>query len=149
MAETFLTVWRKIEQMPSGEETLPWLYAIAHRVVMHQWRSSFRRRRLNNRLASLGVVSIRTPEEYIVAGDESHRVMEATSRLRATDQEILRLSLWEELAHAEIAQVLGMRTEAVRKRFSRAVKNLTREFNKIESKQANSALLRKEVGGGH
>ena len=51
----------------------------------------------------------------------------------------------EELPHDEIAEVLGLRQDAVRQRLSRALKNLTKQFNKTDSKNADSALLRKEV----
>ncbi len=149
VAEAFLTAWRKIDEVPSGDETLPWLYGVAHRVLLHQWRGASRRRRLRERLLSLGVEPVKQPEAFVVASEESRMVWEALSRLRTTDQEVLRLSLWEELPHPEIAQVLGMRAGAVRKRFSRALKNLTREFNNVEGRGFGSALLGKEVGSGH
>lgn len=149
VAEAFLTAWRKIDEMPTGDETLPWLYGVAHRVLLHQWRGSSRRKRLHQRLVSLGVEPASPPETVIVANEESRMVWEAITGLRETDQEVLRLSLWEELPHGEIAQVLGIRADAVRKRYSRALKNLTKEFNKLETKNVGSALLGKEAGSGH
>lgn len=149
VAEAFLTAWRKLDEMPSGDKTLPWLYGVAHRVLLHQWRGSSRRKRLKDRLISLGVEPATPPESYIVANEESRMVWQAMSRLRATDQEVLRLSLWEELPHSEIARVLGMRADAVRKRYSRALKNLTREFNNLQQTNFGSALLGKEAGSGH
>jgi RNA polymerase sigma-70 factor (ECF subfamily) len=46
--------------------------------------------------------------------------MEALSRLSDADQELLRLVAWEELDHAEIAQVLGVSVNAVAIRLHRA-----------------------------
>lgn len=146
VAETFLAVWRKIDQLPAGDGVLPWLYGFAYRSVLHQWRSSYRRRRLSERLAALGADTPSPPEELLVTGYESARVLEATSRLKATDQEVLRLSLWEELSHAEIAAVLDLSVDAVRQRYSRALKQLTTEFNRLENKRSQSPAAQK--GGG-
>ncbi len=142
VADVFVTAWRKIDDVPSDSQTLPWLYGVAYRVLLHQWRSSARRRRLSRRLSSLGVERPAIPEDYIVLNQDSQRVIEATSRLKPIDQEILRLSLWEELRHAEIADVLDLKAEAVRKRLSRALSNLTNEFNSLE-KVAGNAVAQK------
>ena len=39
VAETFLTAWRRFEDVPAGDEALLWLYGVAYRVIGHQWRS--------------------------------------------------------------------------------------------------------------
>ena len=150
VAETFMTVWKKIDQMPAPDAALPWLYGIAHRVLMHEWRGSSRRRRLEKKLGSIGVEhpAADLPDIHIVANEESQRVLDVASRLKQSDQEILRLSLWEELAHSDIATVLGIREDAVRQRLSRALKRLTNEYNKAEKKNT-SALLGKEVSSDH
>jgi len=145
VAETFLVAWRKVDRIPSGEETLPWLYGVAHRVLMHQWRSSHRSSRLNKRLNSFGLDAPTPPEELIISSWESRQVMKAASRLKATDQEILRLSIWEGLSHGDIASVLDLKTEAVRQRFSRALTHLTKEFNRLE-KQKNQSPAAQEGG---
>src|SRR6266487_4669548 len=33
VAETFLVAWRRVEDIPQGDLTLPWLYGVARRVV--------------------------------------------------------------------------------------------------------------------
>ena len=55
VAETFLTAWRKIGEVPAGDEALPWLYSVAHRVLGHQWRGASRQSRLESKLPSVGV----------------------------------------------------------------------------------------------
>ena len=49
-AEIFLVAWRRIEDVPKGDEALVWLYRVAYRVVGRQWRNSARRARLDGRL---------------------------------------------------------------------------------------------------
>lgn len=148
VSETFLVAWRKREAMPEGKAALPWLYGVAHRVVLHKWRGSGRSRRLETRLASLGTDQAASTEEILVVSEESRQVIEATARLRPNDQELLRLSFWEELSHAEVAQVLGLKPDAVRQRISRALKALAREYDRLDRKGRASALLRKEVSDG-
>jgi RNA polymerase sigma-70 factor (ECF subfamily) len=143
VADIFLTVWRKIDQAPAGDESLPWLYGVAFRVLQSQWRSLSRRRRLSDKLASIGAETVMAPEEYIIFGDESRMVHEALARLKPTDQEILRLTAWEELAQGDVALALGISVGAVRQRLYEARKNLTREFNRLEKKSSTSPAARK------
>lgn len=143
VAETFLTAWRKIDQVPSGDECLPWLYAVAYRVLSHQWRGSSRRLRLNEKLARVGVALAEAPEEYIVVRDESRMVMDALATLKPTDQEVLRLATWEELGSEQISLALGISPGAVRQRLYEAKKNLTREYTKLEKRRMKSPAARK------
>ena len=40
VAETFLTAWRRLDEVPPAEHALVWLNGVAYRVVGHQWRSA-------------------------------------------------------------------------------------------------------------
>lgn len=149
VAETFLIAWRRIEDVPRSDEALPWLFAIAFRVIGHQYRTSSRQKRLSKKLMGLGVDS--TPnegEEIVVIDHESRQVIEALSRLRHRDQEILRLSVWEQFTHAEMGLVLGISEEAAKKRFARARTALARTYDRLD-RQKMSPLLRKEVRSDH
>ena len=53
VADTFLTVWRCLDEVPAGEAALVWVYGVAHRVVGHQRRSLSRRGRLHERLRTV------------------------------------------------------------------------------------------------
>ena len=143
VAETFLAAWRKIDNVPQGKDALLWLYGAARRVLMHEWRGTSRRRRLDSRLSAIGIEAPAPPEELVVVGAESRQVIAAASRLRDADQEVLRLSLWEELSHSEVATVLGINVAAVRQRLSRALKNLTREFNRLDKRRTRAPAAQK------
>ena len=131
VAETFLVAWRRIEQIPEGEAALPWLYAVAYRVLSHQWRHKARSRRLIERLSGLADVEAPPPDVVLVQNEEYRMVIKASSRLKPIDQEVLRLTLWEELSHADVAVVLGIEASAVKQRAYRARHNLTTEYQKI------------------
>jgi RNA polymerase sigma-70 factor (ECF subfamily) len=134
VSEVFTVVWKKIGQCPSEPVVRAWLYGIAYRVLGHQWRGRNRRRRLERRLAGDVVRVEPSPEGSIVQRSEDRLVLEAARRLRHNDQEILRLAGWEELAHTEIAAMLGISVAAVDQRFSRAKKRLAGEYDKLASR---------------
>lgn len=133
VADTFLTAWRKIDQVPKGELALAWLYGVAYRALLHHWRSSSRRRRLADKVSRLVPDYTPDSDHLFVQREDARQVLNAASQLKPIDQEILRLALWEELDHAQVAVVLDLAPGAVRQRLSRALKNLTREFNRLDT----------------
>lgn len=143
VAETFLVAWRRIGDVPDGDAGLLWLYAVAHRVVGHEYRSTARRRRLTSRLGSLRTSASATPEDDVIGGDKVRRVLDAASRLNASDVEILRLVAWERLSSSDIAAVLDLSPNAVHQRLHRARANLTRQFDKLDSRSNSSAAVLK------
>lgn len=142
-AETFLIAWRKMEEIPPGDQTLPWLYGVAYRVLTHQWRSAFRHQRLTEKLSLLGVTPVDLPEDMMIAGHEQRQLLTALSALRPTDQEILRLTAWEELSQAEIASTLGITVGAVRQRLYAARKKLATEYNRLERRRTDFPAAQK------
>ena len=113
-AETFTIAWRKIDAVPA-EEPLPWLYAVARRVLANHRRGNGRRERL---AALLRVEDVATPMR---AGETSTgRPSLALASLSPADQELLRLVAWEELGNQQIAEVLGITPNAVAIRLHRA-----------------------------
>jgi RNA polymerase sigma-70 factor (ECF subfamily) len=131
VAETFMVAWRRMDQVPSGEGTLPWLYAVAYRVLSHQWRHKARSRRLLERLSRMPEVEAPPPDVLVVRNEEYRTVIKASSRLKSIDQEVLRLTLWEELSYADVSVVLGIEASAVKQRAYRARRNLADEYQKL------------------
>ena len=113
-AETFVIAWRKIDAVPAADP-LPWLYAVARRVLANHRRGNGRRERL---AALLRVEDVVTPMR---AGDDHDGpVFLALASLPTADQELLRLVAWEELGNKQIAVVLGITPNAVAIRLHRA-----------------------------
>ncbi len=145
VAETFLVAWRKIEGIPEGDAILPWLYGVAYRVLSHQWRHKARGRRLIEKLQGMAIAEAK-PLEVVVIGNEKYRlVLQASSRLRPIDREVLRLTLWEEMSHADVAEVLGIGLAAVKQRAYRARRNLAAEYQKLTNQPQPPAAWK---GGG-
>ena len=145
VAETFLVAWRRLGDVPDGAATLPWLYGVAYRVLSRQWRHKARSRRLLERLRGLAGEESMSPDVLLVRSEEYRVVLAASSRLHPIDQEILRLTVWEELSHADVAMVLGIEIGAVRQRAYRARRNLTTEYNRLTKDRQPPAA---QKGGG-
>ena len=93
VADVFLAVWRRIDELPGESEVLPWLYSVAYGVLSNQWRGTSRRRKLDQKLKAIGVETVAAPEDYVVIRHEYHQVLQAVTGLRATEQEIRTLNL--------------------------------------------------------
>lgn len=146
VAETFLIAWRKIDQVPFGEAGLFWLYGVAFRVVNRHWRTYTRRSRATDRLNSLADIDSDVPTDVLVVQRYEYRlVREAASRLRTIDQEILRLTLWEELTHAQAGEVLDIDVRVVKQRAHRARRRLGVEYRKLIGDHADPPLFGKGV----
>ena len=125
-AETFLVVWRRLDEIPPPPKTLLWIYGIARRVLYNQARAFYRRGRLHERLTNLGVPPPSDPIDFVVQSAEGRKVAEVVGRLKPTDREIVRLDAWEDLTREEIAEVMGMTRAAVDQRIHRAYERLSR-----------------------
>jgi RNA polymerase sigma factor (sigma-70 family) len=120
LAETFLTAWRRLDDIPADAQARLWLYAVARRVLANHHRSERRRTalgaKLRSKLASAGY------------GHEPHPglddVAAAFRNLADGDREILALAGWEGLDAGQIAVVLGCSRNAARIRLHRARRRL-------------------------
>lgn len=126
LAEVFVAVWRKMDDMPEEPDRRLWLYGVARNTVRNTRRSFRRRARLNGKVASLRPEQEPGPETVVVRRHEHEALLTALAELRPMDQEILRLRTWEELSAAEIAAVTDLTVRAVETRLSRARHKLAR-----------------------
>lgn len=124
VAETFLTSWRRLDEVPPGPEARLWLYGVARRVLANHHRGERRRSALAGRLRDDLAAAYRPPE---YAG-ELAAIAEAFRRLPGEQRELLALEAWEGLDYGQIAIVLGCSRNAVRIRMHRARQRLAREL---------------------
>ena len=124
LAETFLVAWRRLEDVPDGAAGLPWLLAVARRVLANQRRGRRRRDGLAERLRGELTAALPAHTGALGGGEgergEPGRLATALARLSEADREIVLLAGWEELEPAQIAVVLGIGGEAARTRLHRA-----------------------------
>jgi RNA polymerase sigma-70 factor (ECF subfamily) len=140
VADTFLTAWRCLDEVPGGDAALLWMYGVAHRVVGHQRRSLSRRGRLHERLRTVEYHPALAADDAIVDDVESRRILVALSRLGQTDADVLRLVTWEELPVTSAAAVLGIEPDTARQRLHRARRNLAREYDRLQSRPTSTPV---------
>jgi RNA polymerase sigma factor (sigma-70 family) len=116
IAETFLTCWRRLGDVPDGGNTRLWLYGVARRVLANHHRAGRRRTALADRLRADLAAAYRE-REY---SGELTTITAAFHGLPAADRELLALAAWERLTTRQIAAVLGCSPNAVRIRQHRA-----------------------------
>ncbi len=133
VASTFATAWRRIDCLPPEPLTITWLYRVAWRTLANHRRSMHRRTNLVARL-----IGLRSEDHLPTAAEDDGLVLEALSRLRPIDQEVLRLVTWEELSYLEAAATIGCSPNAFAIRLHRARKALRGELDRLEEGRASS-----------
>jgi RNA polymerase sigma-70 factor (ECF subfamily) len=126
LAETFLTAWRRLDDVPPGEQGRLWLYGAARRVLANHRRGERRRLALADRLKAELAMTYQQPD-YIGGVAE---IATAFRRLSVADQDLLALAGWEGLAPGEIAMVIGCSRNAARIRLHRARRRLAAELER-------------------
>jgi RNA polymerase sigma-70 factor, ECF subfamily len=139
LGEVYLIAWRRITDLPSGEQSRLWLFGVARRVLANQRR----RHSSQDQLAATLEETLRLDgrEEQSAAREEglSDTIVAALKALSASDRELLMLSAWEELSPAEIAVVLSRPAAVIRVRLHRARAKLRARL--IDSDSEPEALL--------
>ncbi|WP_354697605.1 RNA polymerase sigma factor [Paraconexibacter sp. AEG42_29] len=138
VAETFLVAWRRLDDVPPGDEARLWLYGVARRQLANQRRGQLRRSRLAARLRE----ELPTATAGVGAAGDDQRVAAvraALAHLDEEDREILRLTSWEGLTPAEIAAVLQIPGVTVRSRLHRARRRLKAQLDRQPADPAAAA----------
>lgn len=125
LSETLIVLWRRHDQLPAThDERRAWSYGVARRVLLAHRRKTARRlalvERLREELLTAPIAPVSADQEAITA----------FAALRPRDRELVSLIVWEELSVAEAAQVLGIRPDAARARYSRARRRLRDQLTK-------------------
>jgi RNA polymerase sigma factor (sigma-70 family) len=118
LSETYLTAWRKLEEIPSGDDARLWLFGVARNVL----RRSADRHRSSDALAQRLASELRNAPlaEPVAYADPTIRTLRAgLASLGARDREIVTLTAWEGLTPRQIAAVMDMPTNLVRARLHR------------------------------
>ncbi|MFI0479158.1 RNA polymerase sigma factor [Actinomadura sp. 9N215] len=133
LAETFLTAWRRLDDVPPGAQARLWLYGVARRTLANHHRGERRRSALAADLGSrLRAELADLPDPAGPASDLAD-VAAAFRSLPEPDRELLSLVGWEGLDHGEIAAVLGCSRNAVRIRLHRARRRFARALERTEA----------------
>ncbi len=131
VADVFVICWRRLADVP--DDPLPWLLAVARRVLANRRRHDARRGALARALRSERP-PIGDPPAEAPPGTDAWRALAALSE---RDRELLLLVAWEGLSTARAARVLGVRANTCSARLSRARRRFARALS-AEKQRAGS-----------
>ena len=142
-AETFLTAWRRLDDLPTGQQAGLWLYGTARRTLANFRRGERRRAALAGRLRA-GLSGYQPPEQEGELAD----ITAAFRGLAEPDRELLSLVAWEGLDPGQIAAVLGCSPNAARIRLHRARRRLAGALAGLDRQETCPAPARVYVVNG-
>ena len=132
-ADAFMVAWRRLDDAPRGRDDLrAWLFGIARHCILNilnAQRGQQRRDALAVRVAEA------VPASGLVDGDRADLVVQrvdlaaAWRKLSPGDQEVLSLSVFEDLTSPQAGRVLGISGASYRLRLMRARRALRRHLD--------------------
>ncbi|MFG6197095.1 RNA polymerase sigma factor [Nonomuraea sp. JJY05] len=138
VAETFMVAWRRMEQVPEGDEARLWLFGVARNVLANQRRGE---RRHEQRTAALREQLAASPLVVELPGDDLSQMGKVFRTLSEDDRELLALVAWERLDPGQIAKILGISRNAVRVRLFRARKRFARGLAEAGVEYSNAVAI--------
>jgi len=128
--ETFLTAWRRWDDVPADPPgARAWLFTVARNCLLNEYQTHKRKAALQVRIAANAQLSIPGPEADTT---QQLGLAAAWQTLTPADQEVIALTVWENLTSAQAGQVLGISGATYRIRLHRA-RNALRKT--LESQQ--------------
>ena len=113
-ADVLVIAWRRRADIPAGSE-LPWLYAVARRVL-----ANYRRRPQDVLVADLGDLDAIDEADPAEIATDNAALAGAWRSLSPRDREVLRLVAWEGLTGSQLAAALGISEGGAAAALSRA-----------------------------
>ena len=124
--QTLLAVWHKAGQFdPSSSGAAAWIFTIARNLRIDQARRAARAPRVDRaEQAQDEADPADSAETRLARAEDVARITSALLQLSADQSLVIRMSFIDELAHPEIAQVLGIPLGTVKSRIRLAMKRL-------------------------
>lgn len=119
-ADVFVVAWRRIDEVPHGDESRLWLFGVARLTLMNEMRRTRRHDNLTERLRN-ELLASHAPAHSGSAGDS---VRAAMAILSESDRELVMLTSWDGLKPGEAARVLNIEPRVARVRLHRARRRL-------------------------
>ena len=128
LAEVFVVVWRRIDEIPEYERA--WLFTVARNTIGTHLRAQNRRWALHVRMA---IEPPPAQQDLSAAIATRADLVEAWNRLTDSEQEVIALVAWDELSQNDAALVLGITKSAFAVRLFRARRRLLHLLERTSS----------------
>lgn len=121
LQDTFLRLARTARSLAPDTRLTAWLFTVAHRLVISWMRAEAVRAQLaGDLLPSEPADGLRSPAEALADSQTQLALERAFAQLAPPYREVALLVGVEGLVPSDVAQVLGVRPDAIRQRLSRA-----------------------------
>ena len=152
--EAFLSAWQQLDRLRNSASFLPWLRQIT-RNLARDWLRAQAQRPLSGKAAeiAIGMAADPSPEpaDRLLRGEAEAAAEDIISALPEDSREVLLLFYREGQSSRQVAALLGLSDEAVRKRLSRARasvrEDLLQRFGGLARSTAPSAAFALAVAG--
>ena len=152
--EAFLSAWQQLDRLRNSASFLPWLRQIT-RNLARDWLRGQAQRPLSGEAAeiAIGMAADPSPEpaDRLLRGEAEAAAEDIISALPEDSREVLLLFYREGQSSRQVAALLGLSDEAVRKRLSRARasvrEDLLQRFGGLARSTAPSAAFALAVAG--
>jgi RNA polymerase sigma-70 factor, ECF subfamily len=132
--EVFLRLHRALDHLDPDRDPAPWVFTVAANLLRDYWRSAEHRRRgehhdiadLDERLSAPGEDAL----ESMSRAESEACLRRQLARLSENDRQLVLLRSYAGLDAGALAESLNIKREAVRQRFSRALKRLGEFYRK-------------------
>lgn len=145
LGEVFVIALRRVDDLPAAELRRAWLFGTARRLLLAAERTTSRRRVAEHERARID--DRRAGDTPFDESPSVRAVREALASLKEPDQELIRLTEWEQLPITEAASVVGMRPGTARVRLHRARRAMAAHPSLIELMQRTSEMSGRAAGG--
>ncbi|HWN40737.1 MAG TPA: sigma-70 family RNA polymerase sigma factor [Thermoanaerobaculia bacterium] len=131
--DVFLSAWRDLGKLRNPASFLPWLRQMTRNRAHHVLRDRVRSRRVISDAEADDLMAAATDPrpgagEILLADEEKRRLAEALEALSDESREVVTLYYREGRSVRQVADLLGLREEAVKQRLTRARSRLRREM---------------------
>jgi RNA polymerase sigma-70 factor, ECF subfamily len=148
--DTFVQVYKEIDKTSEDLSLDAWIYRIATNYGLRYLNRKRLKQfvRLDNRENFDKTLVVAGPEDQI---ETRILVHQALGRMKPQDAAVLQLHFGNGLTYEEISQVMGMSSEAVRKRVARSVKKFREAYGEktpsVKAQSAETQCSIPEIGG--
>ncbi len=131
--DVFLSAWRDLGKLRNPASFLPWLRQMTRNRAHHVLRDRVRSRRVISDAEADNLMAAATDPrpgagEILLADEEKRLLAEALEALSDESREVVTLYYREGCSVRQVADLLGLREEAVKQRLTRARSRLRREM---------------------
>jgi RNA polymerase sigma-70 factor (ECF subfamily) len=134
LAETFLVVWRRRDELPPAPDRSAWIHGVARRLLLAHWREANADPVLMPSMESPATTVLLEPVTGAARPDDRRQhLVHALDGLPDVDRELITLTVWERMTTREAALVVGLKPGAARVRLHRARRRLAAAVEDVDA----------------